>query len=166
MPGTYGFAGQRDDTAVTGLDYDTARYYDPTIGQFTSADTMADGLNRFGYVGATRRPSTDPSGALAVQAQEAALTLPQQAQALFDYLALNPTASNGMPSLLYLQINEFPTTGAWRPATPNRTASIWATSRSRRWSTAARSRAATGTRTPESTCRSPSRPRTSWPAAA
>ena len=38
MPGSYGYTGQHDDTALTGLDYYGARYYDPTIGQFASAD--------------------------------------------------------------------------------------------------------------------------------
>jgi hypothetical protein len=41
----------------------TARYYDPTVGQFTSADTLlAGGLNRYGYVGGNPTTATDPSG--------------------------------------------------------------------------------------------------------
>src|SRR6185312_8291778 len=44
MPTDYGFTGQRADSA-SGLDYYGARYYDPTLGQFTSADTGLDGLN-------------------------------------------------------------------------------------------------------------------------
>lgn len=50
LPTDYGYTGQRAD-AATGLDYYGARYYDPTAGQFTSADTVMDGLNRYGYVG-------------------------------------------------------------------------------------------------------------------
>jgi RHS repeat-associated protein len=49
MPTTKGYTGQRQD-AVSGLDYYGARYYDPVLGQFTSADSAADGLNRYGYV--------------------------------------------------------------------------------------------------------------------
>jgi RHS repeat-associated protein len=61
MPTDYGFTGQRADSA-TGLDYYGARYYDPTLGQFTSADTVLDGLNRFAYVGGNPISHTDPSG--------------------------------------------------------------------------------------------------------
>jgi RHS repeat-associated protein len=61
MPTDYGFTGQRADSA-TGLDYYGARYYDPTLGQFTSADTVMDGLNRYGYVGGNPVNRTDPSG--------------------------------------------------------------------------------------------------------
>ncbi len=64
MPGSCGYTGQRDDTAVTGLDYYNARYYDPTLGQFASADTMLDGLNRYAYVGGNPESGTDPSGHL------------------------------------------------------------------------------------------------------
>ncbi len=65
MPGSYGFTGQHDDTALTGLDYYGARYYDPTLGQFASADTVLDGLNRYGYVGGNPETFTDPSGHVA-----------------------------------------------------------------------------------------------------
>jgi RHS repeat-associated protein len=61
MPTTYAFTGQRADSA-SGLDYYGARYYDPIAGQFTSADTMADGLNRFGYVHGNPETYNDPSG--------------------------------------------------------------------------------------------------------
>jgi RHS repeat-associated protein len=62
MPTDYGFTGQRND-ATTGLYYYGARYYDPTIGQFTSTDTvLAGGLNRYGYVGDNPINRTDPSG--------------------------------------------------------------------------------------------------------
>ncbi|HEX6797111.1 MAG TPA: RHS repeat-associated core domain-containing protein [Ktedonobacterales bacterium] len=61
MPGTYGFTGQRSD-AATGLDYYIARYYDPVLGQFTSADSVQDGLNRYTYVGGNPTTATDPTG--------------------------------------------------------------------------------------------------------
>jgi RHS repeat-associated protein len=61
MPTDYGYTGQRSD-AATGLDYYGARYYDPAAAQFGSADTVADGLNRYGYVGGNPTTATDPSG--------------------------------------------------------------------------------------------------------
>ncbi len=61
MPTDYGFTGQRAD-AASGLDYYGARYYDPTLGQFTSADTVLDGLNRYGYVGGTPSATPIPAG--------------------------------------------------------------------------------------------------------
>jgi RHS repeat-associated protein len=60
-PTTFAFTGQRAD-AASGLDYDNARYYDPVAGQFGSADTILDGLNRYGYVGGNPATLTDPSG--------------------------------------------------------------------------------------------------------
>lgn len=64
MPTSYGFTGQRADT-MTGLDYYGARYYDPLLGQFGSADTVADGLNRYAYVHGNPETLTDPTGHLA-----------------------------------------------------------------------------------------------------
>jgi RHS repeat-associated protein len=64
MPTAKGFTGQYAD-ASTGLDYYGARYYDPALGQFTSADTVSDGasgLNRYGYVKGNPETFTDPSG--------------------------------------------------------------------------------------------------------
>ncbi|HEV8191246.1 MAG TPA: RHS repeat-associated core domain-containing protein [Ktedonobacterales bacterium] len=65
FPTTKGFTGQRADTAVSGLDYYGARYYDPSLGQFTSADSVLDRLNRYSYVGGNPETSTDPSGHMA-----------------------------------------------------------------------------------------------------
>jgi len=55
------YTGQIKDQA-TNLHYYNARYYDPTLGVFTSADTVNDGLNRFGYVGGNPVINTDPTG--------------------------------------------------------------------------------------------------------
>ena len=47
MPADYGFTGQHNDPTTglnntgTGLDYYSARYYDPLAGQFTSADSIS-----------------------------------------------------------------------------------------------------------------------------
>jgi RHS repeat-associated protein len=61
MPGSDGYTGQHAD-AATGLDDDGARSYDPAAGQFTSADTLLAGLNRYGYVGGDPENATDPTG--------------------------------------------------------------------------------------------------------
>ena len=64
MPGSYGYTGQHDDTATTGLDYYGARYYDPAIGQFASADSLGSGYNRYAYVAGNPESRTDPTGHL------------------------------------------------------------------------------------------------------
>ncbi len=64
MPTDYGFTGQRKDS-VSGLNYYGARYYDSVAGQFTSADLVQDGLNRYGYVHGNPTSATDPTGQFA-----------------------------------------------------------------------------------------------------
>ena len=59
MPTTYGFTGQRSDPS--GLMYYHARYYDPSVGQFASADAV-QGPNRYGYVAGNPETQTDPTG--------------------------------------------------------------------------------------------------------
>ena len=59
MPGSHGYTGQVQD--ASGLSYFNARYYDPAVGQFTSADTV-QGPNRYGYVAGNPETLTDPSG--------------------------------------------------------------------------------------------------------
>lgn len=64
LPTSIGFTGQQTDS-VTGLDYYNARYYDPTVGQFLSADTKqgnAQGINPYAYVGGNPETRTDPTG--------------------------------------------------------------------------------------------------------
>jgi RHS repeat-associated protein len=66
-PTDYGCAGQRFD-ASSSLMYYGARSYDPVLGRFTQADTIApnawnpQGFNRFAYVYNDPRRYTDPSG--------------------------------------------------------------------------------------------------------
>jgi RHS repeat-associated protein len=59
MPTSYGFTKQRLDGS--GLNYFHARYYDSSVGLFTSADSV-QGPNRYGYVGGNPETRTDPSG--------------------------------------------------------------------------------------------------------
>ena len=68
MPTSYGFTGQRSDTA-SGLDYYGTRYYDPQAGQFTSADSVIPGggfdlwgLSRYACVEGNPEVRTDSSG--------------------------------------------------------------------------------------------------------
>jgi RHS repeat-associated protein len=59
-----GYTGQRED-AATGLDYYNARYYDPVVGQFVSADIKegnAQGLDPYAYVQGNPETLSDPSG--------------------------------------------------------------------------------------------------------
>ncbi len=59
MPTQRGYTGQLLDPS--GLHYYHARYYDGSIGQFISADTV-QGPNRYAYVGGNPETLTDPSG--------------------------------------------------------------------------------------------------------
>jgi RHS repeat-associated protein len=61
LPTARGFTGQYGD-AATGLDYYNARYYDPALGQFASADSDLDGLNPFAYVHGNPETQGDPTG--------------------------------------------------------------------------------------------------------
>ena len=59
-----GFTGQYND-ALTGLDYYNARYYDPVVGVFLSADSVQGnmaGMNPYAYVGGNPETDTDPTG--------------------------------------------------------------------------------------------------------
>jgi RHS repeat-associated protein len=58
-----GFTGQYQD--ATGLDYYNARYYDPVVGRFLSADTVQGngmGMDPYAYVGGNPETNTDPTG--------------------------------------------------------------------------------------------------------
>lgn len=59
-----GYTGQQNDP-VTGLDYYVARYYDPIVGVFLSADTVQDnfkGFNPYAYVLGNPETKNDPTG--------------------------------------------------------------------------------------------------------
>ncbi|WP_052890442.1 RHS repeat-associated core domain-containing protein [Thermogemmatispora carboxidivorans] len=63
-----GFTGQYGDD-VSGLDYYGARYYDPQVGLFLSADPVqgnAQGLNPYAYVAGNPETFNDPTGLMYV----------------------------------------------------------------------------------------------------
>jgi RHS repeat-associated protein len=66
-PNDQGYAGHVDD-AELGLVYMNARYYDPRLGRFASADTLVPDfgapqtLNRYAYVNNSPVNAVDPSG--------------------------------------------------------------------------------------------------------
>jgi RHS repeat-associated protein len=58
-----GFTGQYQD--ATGLDYYNARYYDPAVGRFISADTVegnGSGMDPYAYVDGNPETKNDPTG--------------------------------------------------------------------------------------------------------
>src|SRR5579883_3193513 len=64
MGTTKGYTGQYNDS-LTQLDYYGARYYDPLVGVFLSADSVQGnlaGMDPYSYVGENPETYTDPSG--------------------------------------------------------------------------------------------------------
>ena len=67
LPTDFTFTGQRAEASIGLLDY-RARYYDPALGRFVSADTLVpepgnpQDLNRYAYVRNNPLRYTDPSG--------------------------------------------------------------------------------------------------------
>jgi RHS repeat-associated protein len=67
LPTDFGFTGQRNDATIGLYDYH-ARWYDPTLGRFISADTIVpdpgtpQDFNRYAYVSNNPLRYTDPSG--------------------------------------------------------------------------------------------------------
>jgi RHS repeat-associated protein len=59
-----GYTGQFQD-AISGFDYYNARYYDPVMGQFLSADSVQgnmQGMDPYSYVDGNPETLTDPTG--------------------------------------------------------------------------------------------------------
>jgi RHS repeat-associated protein len=57
----FGWTGRYRDP-LTGLQYNNARWYDPTIGRWLSEDFIWDGWNKYSYVGNTPTIYVDPTG--------------------------------------------------------------------------------------------------------
>jgi len=68
LPTDFGYTGQRLDASTGGLMFYNARFYEPSIGRFISADTVApqrgnpQTLNHFSYVLNSPLKYSDPSG--------------------------------------------------------------------------------------------------------
>jgi RHS repeat-associated protein len=74
MGTTKGYTGQYNDS-LTQLDYYGARYYDPLVGVFLSADSVQgnlQGMDPYGYVAANPETNTDPSGSFVIPSVEGA----------------------------------------------------------------------------------------------
>jgi RHS repeat-associated protein len=75
VPTDVGYTGQTHDQS-TDLMYYRARYYDPTIGRFISADTIVpnpadpQSLNRYSYVANNPVLYTDPTGHCSIAGQQ------------------------------------------------------------------------------------------------
>ena len=63
----YGYTGKELDDE-SGLNYYGARYYDSEVGRFVSVDPLADGMNRYVYVGNNPLSNVDPDGAESIAA--------------------------------------------------------------------------------------------------
>jgi RHS repeat-associated protein len=109
-----GFTGQYQD--ATGLDYYNARYYDPVVGRFLSADTVQGngvGMDPYTYVGNNPETEIDPTGQSATPPPDNGYAendtncnndTPQQvADAFVHHHALRYEGS-GMGFLLYLKL--------------------------------------------------------------
>src|SRR5206468_2989233 len=57
----YKYSGRPQDTA-TGLYYDTARYYDTSVGRFISRDPTREGNNPYVYAQNNPETRSDPGG--------------------------------------------------------------------------------------------------------
>ena len=57
---TFGFTGKERDSS--GLTYFGARYYDPSLGVFTTVDPIKDGVNWYQYAAGNPMKFVDPSG--------------------------------------------------------------------------------------------------------
>jgi RHS repeat-associated protein len=105
-----GFTGQYAD--ATGLDYYNARYYDPVVGRFLSADTVennANGNDPYAYVKGNPETATDPTGHLRGDPSDQAYGLPSSsnvASSNFDDGPLN-TFSHDIP--IDVNIPAYPT---------------------------------------------------------
>lgn len=60
--GEEGYGGQPSDNGVSALGMMGARQYEGDLSQFTSADSVQDGLNRYAYAHDNPETDTDPSG--------------------------------------------------------------------------------------------------------
>jgi RHS repeat-associated protein len=112
-----GYTGQYADP-LSGLDYYNARYYDPVVASFLSADTVQgnmQGMDPYTYVGQNPETLNDPTGERFISpgGQQAPLTsittsspyslrptTAVERLAIAYQNLLNPGSANGLPLLL------------------------------------------------------------------
>jgi RHS repeat-associated protein len=96
-----GFTGQYQD--ATGLDYYNARYYDPVVGRFLSADTVESnllGMDPYASVQDNPETHNDPTGHFGVPPCQNAAT--SGCQQWFEQQKTNPFVQGTLKTLLLL----------------------------------------------------------------
>jgi len=102
MDTTKGFTGQYND-AVTGLDYYNARYYDPVVGRFLSADTSEGngaGMDPYAYVGGNPETDTDPTGMKYAPPPGGQVSQTDTEAYVYQYATSSKLGASGLPALL------------------------------------------------------------------
>jgi RHS repeat-associated protein len=97
-----GFTGQYQDS-VTNLDYYVARYYDPVVGRFVSADTTQgnpQAMDPYAYVGGNPETRNDPTGHKAIASSEGGDSSMTAEEWAYRFLTSRGLARNGLPYLL------------------------------------------------------------------
>ena len=112
-----GFTGHIEDE--TGLTYMQARYYDPVIGRFLSADPIgyADGLNVYAYVRNDPVNKTDPTGMTEEAMMEIVITAvrprPPIPVTLPAHTGVGAATAGGMATVLALPIMILTPSNGW-----------------------------------------------------
>ncbi len=136
----YRYTGQRDEFEI-GLYYYVARYYDPVVGRFISADTIvpqpgsSQAYDRYAYTNNNPINFNDPSGNYAcADFDDNGKCIPEIKSKVAGPLPSSPVTSNNTPTATngvntpvpYLGLNSFPFSkdiNAWPTITPSPTSS-------------------------------------------
>ncbi len=110
-PTTYRYTGQRQESALGGLDglyFYGARWYDPSLGRFISADTIVpspgnpQALNRYSYVNNNPLKYVDPSGHIGIPGVQGFIQLLQDTANNFASATHAYNAGERRPGVLAL----------------------------------------------------------------
>jgi len=90
------YTGRENDGAAN-LYYYRARYYNPTFGQFISADPLglAGGINAYAYADGNPVSNTDALGLFVTSVDAACVQSPQLCAEIFGQIAQNAAATSG-----------------------------------------------------------------------